>query len=560
MKRKLFLAFIMVAVLALTLAFAVSADSIHNENTVDYSAKVTLNNGTEVNLFDNEGNALIWYLDANNELKSIRTDDQQVRWHTEHWDEVTSVGIKFEDGTVVNRGSFVVVNMMDDGVVKNSYTDSRAEKYMGKPVTNFKQLFQGCKKLEYVYLRLDTTGIFNSSFNGCSSLKYINVAELTLLHDSRDGQQFGGCTSLLAGQVLDLSKTQLISLWGGGTLNGVPIVGLKLPSTVTAIGDWAFQGNPTTYFMFPDNLIAMPSSTFKNCSNLQTVYLNKPLASIGENAFLSCGALEKICFVGSKAELEALIANTSATGNTAFFNVVGENNANLISYADYKKLEDKSGKYAIYDYSYCEAYNDGVHTPVTATNNCVGVCDTCGETVVNHTEKENLSVKFEYTNYGVAGTKTTLCLNEGCTYNVKEEIPALVVFAGYSTPEKGGAGIALGFTVNTDAINAYEKNTGKVIEFGAFAIAKKNLTENGVLNSSGEANQGAIKAEITQKEVKSFEFVITGFKTEAQKSALLAIGAYVISTVGEEVSISYIQSKAPLDGDNYSFISFDEIN
>ncbi len=551
MKKKLLLTFVLVAIAICTLAFTASADSIHNENTVDYSSTVALNNGTTVNLFDSEGNALLWYLDANNELQSIRTDDQQVWWYTQSWDEVTDVGIKLQNGTNVNRSNFVVVNMMDDDVVKNS----GSEQHFGKPVTNFKQLFQGCKKLEYVYLRLDTTGIFRDSFNGCSALKYINLPELTLLRDSRDGQQYGGCTSLFAGQVLDLSKTQLITLSGGGSLNGVPIVGLKLPDTLKSLGDWVFQGNPTTYFMFPEKLAAMPTNAFKNCSNLQTIYLNQPLTSIGDNAFLNCNSLEKICFVGSKSELEALVANTSATGNTAFFNVVGENNANLISYADYKKLADKSGKYAIYDYSYCEVYGEGIHAPVTLTNNCVGVCDTCGENVVKHNEDKNLSVAASYTSFDKEGVKTITCNNAGCGHKTTEKLPAILVCRGYSAPVNEDGRFAVGFDINNEAISTYEALTGKEFKFGVFAVLQSKLGSNDVLGNDGALTCDGIKAEVACEQYTSVELKISGFETDEHKALALAMGAYV-DVDGE---YSYIQAFAPEGDAKYSFISYNDI-
>lgn len=567
MKRKLFLAFIMVAVLALTLAFAVSAESVHNENTVDYSAKVTLNNGTEVNLFDDEGNALIWYLDASGALQSIRADDRQVRWYTEGWGEVTGVSITFDNGTSVGSGNFVVVNMLDDEVVKNH---GPGTSYYGGAITGFKLLFNGCKKLEYVYLRLDTTGIYRQSFNDCQKLKYINLEDLTKLTRIGDGGQFANCKELFKGQVLDLSKTKLTSIDEGNIGSAfwnVPLAGIRLPSTITNLGNTVLEQSSIESIVFPMSVKLINQKLFKNCANLTTVYLSNSLSGINQSenltiradAFYNCNALEKIFYVGTLDELNGLLEHTSTTGNDAFWAVVGENNANVISYADYKKLADKSGKYVVYDYSYCEAYNDGVHTPVTATNNCVGVCDTCGDTVVNHTEKENLSVTYEYENYGKTGTKTTSCQNEGCTYSVKEEIPALITCYGYSTPENSDGRIVIGFVVNQDAIDAYKENTGKTVEFGAFAIAQKNLTENGILNSSGEANKGAIKAEV-QDNISSYELIITGFKTEEQKNALLALGAYVITTKNAEVKVSYIQHGTPLDNAEYCFTSYNQLN
>lgn len=87
MKKKLLITLVMSVVFALALAFTVSAESIHNESTVDYNATVTLNkeftlaDGSTTNtapLFDGE-DALIWYLDGN-VLKSIHADDPQVKY------------------------------------------------------------------------------------------------------------------------------------------------------------------------------------------------------------------------------------------------------------------------------------------------------------------------------------------------------------------------------------------------------------------------------------------------------------------------------------------------
>ena len=64
MKKRLFLTFVMIFVFALTLAFAVSADTIHNENTVDYNATVTLDDGTVLPLFDENKEALFGTLAA----------------------------------------------------------------------------------------------------------------------------------------------------------------------------------------------------------------------------------------------------------------------------------------------------------------------------------------------------------------------------------------------------------------------------------------------------------------------------------------------------------------
>ena len=73
--KKLFLTLAAVLACLLGLTMVVLADTVHNETTVDYNETVILDSGDECLLFDSEGNALIWYLDNNGLLCSIRADD-----------------------------------------------------------------------------------------------------------------------------------------------------------------------------------------------------------------------------------------------------------------------------------------------------------------------------------------------------------------------------------------------------------------------------------------------------------------------------------------------------
>ena len=562
MKKKIFLSFVISIMFALILTFTVLADTVHNENTVDYNATATLSDGTVLNIFDSEGNALTWYISGKdgdkNIYSSIRTDDSQVRWHTESWGEVTGLDILLTDGTSYSGNSFVVVNMMDDDVVSNYAKGNHTN--IGKPITGFKYVFQGWKNLEYVYLRLDVTGIYRQSFNGCSKLKYVNVGDLTLLTRLGDSQHFSNCSEFFKGETLDLSKTALKRIDGGGSFNNVHFTKIIFPSTLTEIGSWSFQSTSFVEFSWPVTVTTIENSMFKNNSSLKTVYLNSSLKKIGDEAFIGCTSLEKICFVGTLDELNALLANTSTTNNDPFWAVVGENNANVISYEDYKKLTDKSGKYVIYNYSYCEAYNEGVHTVgEPMTNNCVGTCTVCGETVVCHNEETNITVTMVYTNFGIAGEKITTCNNEGCNHKETVSIPALFECLGYSTREDGSSGIAVGFKVNYDMINEYTTITNKTVSYGIFAALQDKIGDNYVLDGEGNLTCQGVKAEISGYEYSTVELKINGFETEQQKTVKIAMGIYVETSDDEATEYSYVQAYNPLENDKYSFVSFNDI-
>jgi hypothetical protein len=560
--RKLLITLIMTLALALTFSLVVLADSVHNENTVDYSETVKLNNGTTVNLFDDEGNALIWYLDNAGALQSIRADAPQVYYKAAGYGvtigdntvgkvsgtEVIDIYILLDDGTKYGTGNFVVFNIMDDDVV----TNTGSEKYMNLPVVCMKERFSNAKKLEYAYLRLDTIAIQKNNFNNCSNLKYINLEDLTELRRIGDGSNFSGCSSLFNGQILDLSKMLLISIDNAGSFNGVPMKGIIFPSTLKTISTWSFQGTAIESIAWPATVNKIESSMFKNNTALNTIYLSSSVGSIGQDAFLNVNTLEKVFFVGTLDELNTLLANVNATGNAPFLAVAGENNANVISYADYLALEDKSGNYMVYNYSWCEAYNGGKHE-ITGTNPCVGFCSVCENNIVKHVENAETTYKVVYENgFEYAGAKITTCTNEGCTHKVTEALPALFTNLGYTTPEYEDGGIGIKIVVDHEAISDYETLTGETVSYGMFIVTRKILGENDIVNENGEISSGVISLEMPKGKFDIMTMKLTGFDTDAQKSAEFAFGAYVIA--GNKAS--YIQEGEKLDGDKYVFVSF----
>ena len=99
--------------------------------------------------------------------------------------------------------------------------------------------------------------------------------------------------------------------------------------------------------------------------------------------------------------------------------------------------------------------------------------------------------------------------------------------------------------------------TGEKVEYGVFAVLKERLGENDVFNESGEAASGVIAAEISSHGFINFGLKIVGF-TEAQKSKEFALGAFVCTVSDTAREYSYIQEKKPIEGEKYSFISFND--
>ena len=569
MKKKLLLTLALVAVFVLMLTFVVSAESVH-AGKVDLNATVTLNDNTVLNLFDSNGNALIWYIDSNSETgySSVRADsgageegytggsvvfNESYQFNVGNSNTVGSVkAYEVNELTITVGGSsfddanIVVFNVMDDDVLTSK----------GNPFNCFKEIFKSNSNLQYAYLRLDTVAIQANAMNACSNLKYVNLESITELRQI-NSSTFSNCKALFAGEnkVLDLTGTKLCAISGNGVFNNVPIVGIKLPSTLTTLADWNLQGTAITSIAFPTGVATITGSQFNDCKSLTTIYINNTTTKISARAFNNT-ALEKVFFVGTLDELNALLDNTDFTNNTPLTDVVGENRANLISYEAYKALEDKSGKYVVYNYNYCEAYNEGKHN-ITGANECVGSCSVCLENIVSHKENNSsITVTIVYANgYSAVGVKTTDCGNEGCDYCVTEEAPALIISLGYTAPEIANGNIAIGYKINNEAINDYEKITGKTVRHGVFVATKAGLGENDIFDEGSNA----VVAEISNEKLIKMEIKLTGFDKDDYKTAPFAMGAYIITEKDEVKEVKYFEQGTPAEGDKYYFTTYQAI-
>ncbi|MBO4982754.1 MAG: hypothetical protein J6D23_01735, partial [Clostridia bacterium] len=160
---------------------------------------------------------------------------------------------------------------------------------------------------------------------------------------------------------------------------------------------------------------------------------------------------------------------------------------------------------------------------VDGTTSCSG----CGMAYTcNNPEHDLQTVSITYTSYMENGKKVLKCNTCGLEKAAEVEVPALFICLGYSAPENGSGGIAIGFTVNNEAIKEYTEATGKILKYGVFAVLKDRLGDNDVFADDGTAAEGVINAEITSYEFVAFELKIAGF-TDEHKDTKFAMGAYV---------------------------------
>ncbi len=395
MNRKLFLAFIMTIAFVIMLAFVVSAEG---------TSKVTLNDETEVDLFDDDGNALIWYLDTNNTLKSIRADNA-VYTSTVKVNNTTEFATYTFDGTVVVYGfcdgntmervkiiengteipatQIVVFNIMDDDITDGGLFDADGTFNTIYEIHNASN-GNGGTNLEYAYLGTNIEYIIDNSFLNCSKLKYVNFEDLTdLVSIGRNGKEsrvFMGCKALFAGQTLDLSNhTKLVNIYGTSNFVGTGFNQIKLPPNIANIGNLTFNNSSIESIVWPQTITHIGDQVLSWCKSLTTVTLPSEIVSMRYDAFTESKNLSTIYYCGTRDQFITFLGNIRInswenSGNIyacietyykdAFWPVVGastqddakalhesliaikghpeaEDIGNLISYADYKLLTDE---------------------------------------------------------------------------------------------------------------------------------------------------------------------------------------------------------------------------
>ena len=490
MKKKIFLMLAMIAVVACMLALAVSAESVH-AGKVDLDATVTLSDGTVVNLFDSEGNALIWYENKDGELKSIRADigidgENKVDFQINNWvgwvsgkeaNQFDKIIITV-DGVEYGSGDIVVFSIMDDDVVITSSKKGR----VGKAVNCYENAFKDAKKLEYAFLRLDTLAFYKDSFRGASNLKYVNFEDLAELVDIT-ANSFQDCTSLGPTLVLPMSVKNI----GTATFrNCTSLETVVLSDKVSSLGSY---------------------DAFMDCKKLTTIVIPGTLTNVPINSFKNSTAITKVCYVGTKEQAEAFIASAASSGGNP---VIAE--LTIISYADYEKLADKSGKYFIYDYNYCAAFNGGNHTMA-------------GNAVMQ---------AVDYFKDITFADTCTVC--NGTFVDASLTINPLFTWKGFSVSEQADANgcysVTQGFYVDMEAIKAY----AAIKTDFAFGVVASVGKENPISIVDGEvvADSNVIFAPISKNANGElsvvhnyFDIKVTGID-ENNLSTQIAFNGYVV--------------------------------
>lgn len=185
-----------------------------------------------------------------------------------------------------------------------------------------KEAFMGCTALENIELPEGVKSIENNAFNGCTSLKTIGLP--TTLQ-SIGNTVFINCTSFCTTTIYDSIKSI-----GGLAFRGVPATAVINVSTIkaqklllaaefkgTIMGapvenpedyEYTLDGDNAVITKYKGNeqrvsvpseldghtVVAVSDGTFKDHTEIERIYLNVPLVSIGKSCFEGCTSLNLV--------------------------------------------------------------------------------------------------------------------------------------------------------------------------------------------------------------------------------------------------------------------------
>ena len=581
MKRKLILSVLVATVVMCLFAITISATAIDTDTTVTLNGsftkgEVSVTNPT-VNLYDEDGYALVWYLNTDNKLVS----DRAVNLIT-----VTNNKAKFNDVSKFYGGSqqkgVIVVNLRDDFVSDGLSTIEKFD-------SNFQFGYYGANRnvpIQYFYFPKTATEIIDRMFQN---------------------------TQLI---IADIEPGTPISYMGVHAVAQTNLKEFFVPNDITAFVEkddlGIFQDTQLEKITFEEGsqIKVIPYRCFYYCSNLKEIVLPNSVEEVHYRAF-------QFTLFDSNAKLEKLVLGANFKG---FYGTTGDNfyvrgaknvkvylpatfNADNVDvstahqtftlcpdatfyYCGTEEAWDalvakislakggatgtdsgeniitaKANGKVVFNYNPCDAFYNGEHTKDQEKSNaCVEICARCGNMTINHSNEAEMTTSISYESFLANGEKITKCLSEGCSLNTNptvETLAPLFTCLGYSFAENGNDGISIGFYADDEAIKNYETLTDDKVSYGVFAGTKAGLGTNDVIGENGKAVAGAITAGFDGSEYSYMFIKMFGFN-EDNKDTLFAIGAYVEVANEQGKTYSYLQEEAPAEGAKYSFIKYSD--
>lgn len=193
----------------------------------------------------------------------------------DNWDEIENWGLNLQKFDLFNGSDIVVPNDID-----------------GIPVTYVRGL---TADLTSIKLPSSLIKIKDDAFNSMDTLKSLVIDGGAPNLNELGERSFSGCSNI---EELDLSNSKLTSIPEGAFAYCKNLKTIKLPSTITSIGDEAFyncQSLTNIEGLDKCNLKSIGSATFSNCKALENLdFSQSTFTNVPSKAFNGCSALAKI--------------------------------------------------------------------------------------------------------------------------------------------------------------------------------------------------------------------------------------------------------------------------
>ena len=602
MKKKLLLIVSMLALLVCLFAISVSAATIYKDA-----------NGTELFRYETFASADevtahfgFQYNDAVGAIKTYtgsfpKTNEQGVEltWYvtataTEGSDTVITVasGTTVGDvGTVSEEGVYSYNSgFKKENIVSANFPDNAGIKKLGFgsygsysspfPKANHHILFLYCpntltefgfnfiQSMPVIVCEIDdetpVTEIPQNFAHDARNLREINIpASVVTINGNSNSQGAPFYRNVMLQSVTFASDENLTTMKNFCFSDCISLTQFKIPNSVTQIGGQCFQNCKSLEKIWLGASLEKTTSisVFRLANSLKVYYVPSSFTTVNQHTFThdsGNGPTDTVFFyAGTRAEFDVFY-NAAVAGKNNQRVTVGYKEDYIVEWdptkADsyYTDLATAEGhKLYVINYNACQAFYDGEHSSNGSS------CKRCGAIVYCEDPTHNLEISISYESFVSEGVKSVKCLD--CNSSAKEsKVSPLFACLGYSAPEKGTSGIAIGFTVNDAAIAEYTEATGKTLKYGVFAVLKDTLGENDVFGKDGTAADGVINADLSNQKFSAFEIKVIGFADE-QKDIKLAMGAYVAVTYGEATEYSYMQVGTPSEGEKYCFVSYNDI-
>ena len=193
----------------------------------------------------------------------------------DNWDEIENWGLNLQKFDLSSSSDIVVPNDID-----------------GIPVTYVRGL---TADLTSIKLPSSLIKIKDDAFNSMDTLKSLVIDGGAPNLNELGERSFSGCSNI---EELDLSNSKLTSIPEGAFAYCKNLKTIKLPSTITSIGDEAFyncQSLTNIKGLDKCNLKSIGSAAFSNCKALENLDFSKStFTNVPSKAFNGCSALAKI--------------------------------------------------------------------------------------------------------------------------------------------------------------------------------------------------------------------------------------------------------------------------